>query len=147
MASTFTALGFEQQATGENSGTWGTKQNDKHVISEEWVSGVVQQAVTSSDIVLTYANGTTSVARHAVLEFTGVKTADRQITMPAVQKNWLLINSTTGDFTLTVIADSGSGIVIPQGETVYAYCDGTDVKLGLEEVTSLDMMLNSQIFS
>ena len=38
MASTYTPLGIELQATGENAGTWGTKTNTNlHII--EQISG------------------------------------------------------------------------------------------------------------
>ena len=127
MASTFTSLGLEQLTAGEKSGTWGTNQNDKHVLIEELTTGKTAQAVTSADVVLTYANGATSIARHAVLEFTGAKTANRQVTVPAVEKTWIFVNNTTADFTLTVIAAGGSGIVLQQGAATIAYCDGTNV--------------------
>ena len=32
MASTYTPLGIEKMATGENAGTWGTKTNANHAI-------------------------------------------------------------------------------------------------------------------
>ena len=35
MASTFTPLGIELQATGENAGTWGTKTNKNLEILEQ----------------------------------------------------------------------------------------------------------------
>lgn len=147
MASTYTSLGFEQQTNGENSGTWGTIQNDKHDLVEEITADFTTQAVTSSDVVLTYANGATSVARHATIEFTGAKTANRTVTMPAVDKLWILKNSTTGAFTLTVLASGGTGIVIPPGVTTYAFCDGTNLEYALTSSTSKQIALNAQVFN
>ena len=37
MASTYTPLGIELQATGENAGTWGTKTNTNLQIIEQWI--------------------------------------------------------------------------------------------------------------
>ena len=41
MASTYTPLGIELQATGENAGTWGTKTNTNLEIIEQ-ISGGAQ---------------------------------------------------------------------------------------------------------
>ena len=47
MASTFTDLGIEKMATGENAGTWGDKTNTNLEIVEKAIAGYVEQAVTS----------------------------------------------------------------------------------------------------
>ena len=48
MASTYTPLGIELQATGENAGTWGTKTNTNLQIIEQIAGGFTQQAVSDS---------------------------------------------------------------------------------------------------
>ena len=45
MASTYTPLGIELQATGENAGTWGTKTNTNLQIVEQISGGFTTQAV------------------------------------------------------------------------------------------------------
>jgi len=45
MASTYTPLGIELQATGENAGTWGTKTNTNLQIFEQIVGGFTQQSI------------------------------------------------------------------------------------------------------
>ena len=47
MASSFSDLGIELMATGENAGTWGTKTNTNLQIVEKAIGGYVEQAVTS----------------------------------------------------------------------------------------------------
>jgi hypothetical protein len=47
MASTYTDLGIEKMATGENAGTWGDKTNTNLEIVEKAIAGYVEQAVTS----------------------------------------------------------------------------------------------------
>ena len=44
MASTYTPLGVELQATGENAGTWGTKTNTNLQIIEQISGGFIQQS-------------------------------------------------------------------------------------------------------
>ena len=48
MASTFTDLGLELMATGENAGTWGTKTNANLSHIEQLTGGYNSQAVTDS---------------------------------------------------------------------------------------------------
>jgi hypothetical protein len=45
MASSYTDLGIEKMATGENAGTWGTKTNTNLDIIEKSIAGYVEQAV------------------------------------------------------------------------------------------------------
>ena len=52
MASTYTPLGVELQATGENAGTWGTKTNTNLQIIEQISGGYTTQAVSDSGIQL-----------------------------------------------------------------------------------------------
>ena len=57
MASTYTPLGIELQATGENAGTWGTKTNTNLQIIEQIAGGFTQQAVTDgADTCLLYTS-------------------------------------------------------------------------------------------
>ena len=60
MASTYTPLGVELQATGENAGTWGTKTNTNLQLIEQISGGFTQQALTSGGTVtLTSTDGGT----------------------------------------------------------------------------------------
>ena len=45
MASTYTALGVELMATGENAGTWGTKTNTNLNIIEQISGGYSAQSI------------------------------------------------------------------------------------------------------
>ena len=45
MASTYTHLGLELQATGENAGTWGTKTNTNLQIIEQISGGYTTQSI------------------------------------------------------------------------------------------------------
>jgi hypothetical protein len=70
-------------------------------------------------------------ASRPFLVLTGTLTSNSQIVVPTEYQQWLVINSTTGAFTLTVKTASGTGIVVPQGGAaapVGVYCDGTNVQ-------------------
>ena len=45
MVSTYTPLGVELQATGENAGTWGTKTNTNLQLIEQITGGYIQKSI------------------------------------------------------------------------------------------------------
>ena len=92
MASTYTPLGIEKQATGENAGTWGTKTNTNLEIVEQISGGYTAQAVSDSgDTTLSVSDGSTGATlAHRVLEFTGSLTASRNVTIPLDVQNFYL---------------------------------------------------------
>ena len=113
MASTYTDLGLELMATGENAGTWGTKTNANLSLIEQLTGGYNSQAVTDSGTptALTIVDGnTTGTAQHQMIEFTGTISGARVVTIPLdVEKMYYLRNSTSGAYTLQFKYVSGSG--------------------------------------
>jgi len=112
MASTFTPLGVELQATGENAGTWGTKTNTNLQIIEQIAGGFTQQALTSGGTVtLAVSDGSTgAVMSHRVIEFTGSLSGNAVVTIPLDTQNfYLLRNSSSGSYTVQFKYASGSG--------------------------------------
>jgi len=113
MASTYTNLGVELMATGENAGTWGTKTNTNLNIIEQIQGGFTQQAVTDSGTptALTVSDGSTGATlAHRMIEFTGSISGARVVTIPLdVQTFYILRNSTSGAYTLQFKYVSGSG--------------------------------------
>ena len=112
MASTFTPLGVELQATGENAGTWGTKTNTNLQIIEQISGGFTQQALTSGGTVaLAVSDGSTgAVLSHRMIEFTGSLSGNAVVTIPLdVQTFYFLRNSTSGAYTVQFKYVSGSG--------------------------------------
>ena len=112
MASTYTPLGVELQATGENAGTWGTKTNTNLQVIEQISGGFTQQALTSGGTVaLTSSDGGTGdVLAHRTIEFTGSLSGNAVVTIPLdVQNFYLLRNSSSGSYTVQFKYTSGSG--------------------------------------
>ena len=110
MPSTNTPLGVELMATGENAGTWGTTTNTNLQIIEEAVRGYVAVSA-NSDQTLSLTDGSTGDSiRNAVIAFTGTLSANRTITVPAVEKWWIMDNQTTEAYTLTVKASGQTGV-------------------------------------
>ena len=113
MASTYTALGVELMATGENAGTWGTKTNTNLNIIEQISGGYTTQAVGDSGTptALTVSDGSTGAAMsHRMIELTGSITGNRVVTIPLdAQTFYFLRNSTSGAYTVQFKYASGSG--------------------------------------
>jgi hypothetical protein len=113
MASTYTPLGIELQATGENSGTWGNKTNVNLQVFEQISGGFSQQSIAGGAGTTTLSiadSGTGDVAAHRMIEFTGTITGNRIVTIPVdVQTFYFLRNSTSGAYTVQFKYVSGSG--------------------------------------
>jgi len=113
MASTYTPLGVELMATGENAGTWGTKTNTNLNIIEQILGGFNQVSIAggAQTTALTVSDGaTTGTAQHRMIEFTGTITGNQIVTIPLdVQTFYVIKNSTTGAFTVQFKYVSGSG--------------------------------------
>jgi len=125
MASTFTDLGLELMATGENAGTWGTKTNANLSLIEQLTGGVNSQAVTNSGTptALTIADGAlTGTAQQRVIELSGTISGARIVTFPLLTENFYIIkNGTSGAYTLQIKAASGSGATVTFSATDKGY--------------------------
>jgi hypothetical protein len=142
MASTYTPLGVELMATGENAGTWGTKTNTNLNIIEQISGGYVElsiaggagtQAVDKTD------GGTGSAVATRVIKFTGSISGNRVITFPVLTENFYLINNgTSGSYTVQLKAASGSGATVSWGtgdkDWKLVYFDGVSTNTGVYEI-------------
>jgi len=111
MASTYTPLGVEKMATGENAGTWGTKTNTNLQIIEQITGGYTTQALSSTPTTLSVSDGSTGATlAHRIIDFTGSIGENFVVTIPLdVQTFYILRNSTSGAYTVQFKYVSGSG--------------------------------------
>ena len=113
MASTFTPLGVELQATGENAGTWGTKTNTNLQIIEQISGGYISKSIAggAQTTALAVSDGSTGAElSHRMIEFTGTISGNQIVTIPIdVQTFYFLRNSTSGSHTVQFKYASGSG--------------------------------------
>lgn len=87
------------------------------------VAGRLSKSVAgSSNVTLT-----TTEARNAILEFTGVLTGSINVIVPTKARKYIVYNNTSGAFTLTVKTSGGTGIAVTQGTRSWLYCDATNV--------------------
>ena len=123
MASTYTPLGVEKMATGENAGTWGTKTNTNLEIIEQISGGYKVQTLnalgtgvnTTPLVASDGSTGATMASRVIILGAVSAQaiTGNKIVTLPVLTENFYLIkNSTSGAYTVQIKAASGSGATV-----------------------------------
>ncbi len=139
MASSYTDLGLELMATGENAGTWGTKTNANLSLIEQLTGGVLEVSIAggAGTTTLDIDNGAlTGTAQQRILELTGSITGNRIVTFPVLTENWYIIkNGTSGAYTVQLKAATGSGATVTFSTTdkgyKLIYLDGVATNTGL----------------
>ena len=149
MASTYTPLGIEKMATGENAGTWGTKTNTNLDIIEQISGGYKVQTLNTAGAganttALTQTNGgtgSTVATRIIILGAVSPETisGNKIVTFPVLTENFYLIeNSTSGSYTVQLKAASGSGATVTwaTGDKGWKliYFDGVATNTGVYEI-------------
>ena len=66
-------------------------------------------------------------ARNLIHEYTGTLVADLEVIVPSEQRKYMVYNNSSGAFTLTVKAVTGTGIVIAQGARAIIEWDGANM--------------------
>ena len=141
MATQYTStLKLALPVQGELSGTWGdiVNNNITSMIEQAIVGRAVINTWSSNSHVLTIANGTTSESRCAMLQFTDTGSnlsAAATVICPAAAKIYIAKN--TSGRAVTLKTSGGSGIAIPNGKTMFLFCDGTNVEEGATNIQSL----------
>ena len=143
MSSTFSNLKFELPGNGEQSGTWGTTTNNN-------IGTAIEQAIvgmatldsgdfTANVCTLTLANTNAAQdARALCLNIaSGAVSAAGTINVPAIQKPYIVINSSS--FAVTVKVSGQTGVAVPAGTRTVVYNNGTDVGTQLNWLNSLTL--------
>lgn len=66
-------------------------------------------------------------AAKPIIVLTGTLTGSVQVIFPAWAAQWLVVNNTTGTYTVTCKTASGSGVAVQQGSATQLYGDGTNL--------------------
>jgi len=128
MASTYSStLNLELQASGENSGTWGTITNNNLTKVESAVKGYVSVAIASTTDALTATDGTTADEQsNAIIKLTGSLTGNTTMQCEAVENWYIVDNATTmGTHTLGFKPAGGAATNLVAGSKHILYSDGS----------------------
>ena len=129
-------IGLTLPTTGTLSGTWGdTVNNAISQIVDVAVAGT-QSFTTDADVNLTLTTGTaastgltSTSSQYAVLLCTGARTALRFINTPKQSKTYVVINDTTGGFSVTVRGGPSTpttGVTVAAGTRAIIAWNGSD---------------------
>ncbi len=114
---------FEKQGTGENANTWGTLLNTNTIdLIDSAIDGMASYALSGAKV-LTSTNYAADEARMAIQSITSG--TGGTVTIPGVQKWYLVKNASSG--TVTFTTGSGTTAVIAAGDQRTVVCDGTNV--------------------
>jgi hypothetical protein len=114
MASTFSNLGLNLQATGENSGTWGAITNVNLQDIDNAISGVYNLTIAGSTTLAFTTNSSSTTftdesGRNKTIILSGSLSATTiTITVPNIEKDYIIINNSGGT---AVISSGGSTTV------------------------------------
>jgi len=150
MASTYSALKIELIGTGDQSGTWGATTNvNLGTAIEEAITGSANVAFSSADVTLTLTNTNgAQTARNLRLNLTGTSGGARNLTVPDIEKFYLIANGLADD--VTVKNSTGTTYTVPAGTTGQVFSTGTGIKAGQsffegEVLSSAAYILGGQI--
>lgn len=92
--------------------------------SAEFAFTLLVKNVTGGTVTLTSAEG-----QNTIQEYSGVLTSNCDVVLPSTVQIYALSNATTGPFNMTfkTSAVGGATLLVPQGATALAICDGTNV--------------------
>ena len=115
--------------TGENDNTWGGQTNDNWNRMEDSSDGYISTALTGTSHTATFTTQPTSYAseegRMRVLNYTGSPGGTCTVTLPNIQKVYVVRNNT--DQSLIFTAGSGANTVtLASGFDAQIYVDGSD---------------------
>ena len=133
MASSYsTDLKLELMVTGENAGTWGDKTNSNLNLIQQAIAGYEEVSIAggAQTTALAMTDATISNARNQVIKLTGTITGNQIVTIPdSIEKSYIIINGTTGSFTVEFKTVSGTGYTFAaaEKETRILISDGTNV--------------------
>jgi hypothetical protein len=128
MASTYSStLNLELQASGENSGTWGTITNNNFTKMESAAKGYVSVAIASTTDSLTATDGTTADEQsNAIIKLTGTLTGNTTVQCEAVE-NWYIVDNAASmsTHTLGFKPAGGTATNLVAGSKHIVYSDGS----------------------
>ena len=149
-----TLLGLALPVTGTESGTWGDDvSNGITQYIDASVAGT-QSITTDADVTLSLTNGSSAgtnlgatSAQYMQLLCTGSRTAARYINVPNSSKMYVVNNSTTGGYSITVRGVTGptTGVTVINGEKAIIYWNSVSsdfVKISSNTITSFTGVLS-----
>lgn len=150
MASTFTDnLRLTKQGDNDNPNSWGEVLNEVIELIEEAICEIAEIDCTGSidvDIAGDTEDGETDDARHAILKLTGTLGANINLTVPTVEKIYVVWGAQTGG-NVVVKPTGGTGVTIEPGDVKIIFTDGVNAVTAAAETDISTLLVKSNNLS
>lgn len=139
MASTFSNVGIELIATGDQSGTWGSTTNTNLQIIDRLTNGVGTITLSGTTHTLSTTvtgSATLSDGQYSVLVFGGSPSGTNTVTLdPNTVQHVYIVKNSSGE---SVILTQGSGgnVTIANGRSAIVFADGAGSGAQVVDITS-----------
>ena len=134
MPSTYSNLGIELIASGDQAGTWGTTTNTNlGTLIDQAIAGYEIYTCTGGTDTITIPNGASGVARNMTLQLNG--TGGGSLVVPTNKKLYFIYNNTSAAITVKVT----TGVSVPAGAKTVLVCNGTDIVVAANYLASLTL--------
>lgn len=148
MASTFSNVGIELIATGEQSGTWGSTTNVNLQIIDRLTNGVGAITLSGTTHTLTTTNSgaaALSDGQYSVLVFGGSPSGTNTVTISpnSIQHVYIVKNNSGQSVVLT--QGSGGDVTVANGKSAIVYADGAGAGAAVVDVTSTITLANNSV--
>ena len=156
MASTFSNLGLNLQATGENSGTWGDLTNVNLQEIDNAIAGVVTITLTGNTTLAFTTNSSSTTftdqsGRNKTIILSGSLSATTvTVTVPNIEKDYVIINNSGG--TATISSGGSTTVSIATGFKNYVIVDASTTSViaaadKLTNITAVNSTVTNAVFS
>ena len=127
MASTFSNLGLELQATGENANTWGDKTNTNLSMIDERLSEIhTISSTNASQTISAPSDGTSGeTTRYATLKYTGSASSAITVTLPSSVKIVYNVINGTGQSITFQCSTTTTTATVKSGQSGIIHSDGS----------------------
>lgn len=134
MPSTWTP-NLKIELLADASTNWGAPTNNNFQWAfEESITGMGSAVFTSDANLTTFASSysdsnSSQQQRNLVIVVTSTVSlsATREFIVPTIEKQYIIVNSTTGGQSIFVKTSAGSGVTVPNGFRAHLFVDGTSV--------------------
>jgi hypothetical protein len=143
MGSTYSTRNrYEKQGSGENESTWGDILNTVIDLMDEGDDGYVEIDVSAGDVTLTTNNGSADQARNRVLRIIGNPGTTRTVTIPDLEKNYMIevAISGTDNVKITNTSDANGVDVSAGSNNLIVICDGTSTRTLIQPTTAVSAL-------
>jgi|GEM_PF-2842809 len=88
----------------------------------KWMAANYLDKSVTGNVNVVLTNAETS---YEIIDFMGILTGNITVTVPSAANRWVIKNTTTGAFTITLKLATSSGVVVQQGTSSAMFTDGT----------------------